>query len=128
MQRLQDYQLSLDKDLEIAAANGASDETNLIKDDLTAEDLKRVLGQLDTSNTPEFSGPAPDGFEPVSESEVPLDEKTITNEYRQIENVVFSEQNNKKPPENEKKTSQMPQNGVKRKLSFSLGNKKPSGN
>lgn len=128
VQRLQDYQLSLDKDLEIAAANGASDETDLIKDDLTAEDLKRVLGQLDTSNTPEFSGPAPDGFEPVSESEVPLDEKTITNEYRQIENVVFSEQNNKKPPENEKKTSQMPQNGVKRKLSFSLGNKKPSGN
>ena len=124
IKNLQDYQVSLDKDLEIAAQNGISDETALISDDLTGEDARRVLGQLDTSNTPEFSGPAPDGFEVILDTDTELDDQQIKDEYNQIENAVLSEQTEKK---NEKKTSQTQQNGVKKKLSFSLGNKKPAG-
>jgi len=124
VRNLQDYQVSLDKDLEVAAQNGISDETALISDELTGEDAKRVLGQLDTSNTPEFSGPAPDGFEVILDTDTELDDQQIKEEYNQIENAVLSEQSENK---NEKKTSQTQQNSVKKKLSFSLGNKKPAG-
>lgn len=122
VKELQDYQASLSRDLEVAYQNGVSEETALISDELTGEDAKRVLGQLDTSTVPEFSGPAPDGFEVVMDDNTELDEQPIKEEYRQIENVVLSEQQN-----NEKNTSQTPQNGVKRKLSFSLGSKKTTG-
>ena len=123
VKELQDYQISLDKDLEIAAQNGVSEETSLINDELTGEDAKRILGQLDTSNTPEFSGPAPDGFEVILDTDSEIDEQPIKDEYRQIENVVLSEQTQN----NEKNTSQTAQNSVKKKLSFTLGNKKPAG-
>ena len=124
--KLQDYQISLDKDIEIALQNGVSDETALIDDSLTGEDAKRILGQLDTSNTPEFSGPAPDGFEVILDTDSEESEQQIKEEYNQIENAVFSE-NGKNQVQDEKNASQTPQNSVKRKLSFSLGNKKPSG-
>ena len=120
IQDLQDYQVSLDKDIDVAVQNGISDETALISDELTGEDAKRLLGQLDTSNTPEFSGPAPDGFEVILDTDTELDDQQIKEEYNQIENKVLSEQN-------EKNTSQTSKNGVKKKLSFSLGNKKPAG-
>ena len=126
VRELQDYQVSLDKDIEVAAQNGLSDETALISDELTGEDARRLLGQLDTSNTPEFSGPAPDGFEVVLDTDEELDDKKITEEYNQIENTLLSDQI-KNQAESEKKTSQTPQNSVKKKLSFSLGNKKPVG-
>ena len=120
---LQDYQISLTHDLEIALQNGASAETSLIEDDLTGQDARRILGQLDTSTAPEFSGPAPDGFEVVLDDMPELDEKPIKEGYSQIENVVLSEQTKN----NEKNTSQSAKNSVKRKMSFSLGNRKPAG-
>ena len=126
VRHLQDYQVSLDKDLEIAQQNGISDETALISDELTGDDARRVLGQLDTSNTPEFSGPAPDGFEVILDTDPEEDDQQIKNEYNQIENKVFGD-SGKNPGENEKNASQTPKNSVKKKLSFSLGNKKPAG-
>ena len=133
IKQIQDYQLSLERDLEVAAQNGLSEETDLISDDLTGADARRLLGQLDTSNTPEYSGPAPDGFEPILDSDSDLDEQPIKEEYKHIENVVLSDNNDpiptgviKNKDESEKNTSQTPQNGVKKKLSFSLGPKKPS--
>ncbi|MDY6407716.1 MAG: hypothetical protein SPL08_03320 [Pseudomonadota bacterium] len=126
IRHLQDYQLSLDKDLEIALQNGISDETALINDELTGEDAKRLLGQLDTSNTPEFSGPAPDGFEVILDTDTEENDQQIKDEYNQIENRVLSDEN-KNSVENEKNASQTPKNSVKKKLSFSLGNKKPAG-
>jgi hypothetical protein len=128
---LQDYQLSLDKDIDIAVQNGVSEEEDLLGG-LTGADARRILGEQ-VSDTKEKLGPAPDGFEIVLDSDTDLDEDPIKDEYSQIENVVLSENpytistdviKNKK--ENEKNTSQTPQNSVKRKLSFSLGNKKPS--
>ena len=126
VQHLQDYQVSLDKDLEIAQQNGISDETALISDELTGDDARRVLGQLDTSNTPEFSGPAPDGFEVILDTDSEEDDQQIKDEYNQIENKVLGTQGKNKA-ESEKNTSQSPKNSVKKKLSFSLGNKKPTG-
>ena len=126
VRQLQDYQVSLDKDLEVALQNGLSDETALISDELTGDDARRVLGQLDTSNTTEFSGPAPDGFEVILDTDSESDDQQIKDEYSQIENKVLSD-SYKNPDENEKNTSQTPKNGVKKKLSFSLGNKKPTG-
>lgn len=126
VRRLQDYQVSLDKDLEVALQNGLSDETALISDELTGDDARRLLGQLDTSNTTEFSGPAPDGFEVILDTDSEADDQQIKDEYSQIENKVLSDQD-KNRDKNEKNTSQTPKNGVKKKLSFSLGNKKPTG-
>ncbi len=129
IKRLQNMQISLERDLEIAEQNGVSEETNLIRDNLGREDVLRALGRLDTSNQPEYLGPAPDGFEPLVDPYTELDEKPIKEEYSKIENVVLSEearhilQNAIKESENEKMSSQTPENGVKRKLSFSLGNK-----
>lgn len=123
IQTLQDYQVSLMHDVEVALQNGASAETTLIGDDLTGQDARRILGQLDTSTAPEFSGPAPDGFEVVLDELAELDEQPIKEGYSQIENVVLSEQ----AKNNEKSTSQKTQNSVKRKMSFSLGNRKPAG-
>ena len=126
VRHLQDYQVSLDKDLEVALQNGISDETALISDELTGDDARRLLGQLDTSNTPEFSGPAPDGFEVILDTDSEDDEQQIKDEYSQIENKVLGDQD-KNQNENEKNASQTPKNGVKKKLSFSLGNKKSTG-
>ena len=131
IKELHDYQISLEKSLEVATQNGLSEETDLVSDDLTADDVKKILGHLDTSNTPEFSGPAPDGFEPILDTEEDFNEQPIKEGYSQIENVVLSENKevfSKNISENEKNTSQMPQNGVKRKLSFSLGVKKATEN
>lgn len=131
IKELHDYQISLEKSLEVAAQNGLSEETDLVDDNLTADEVKKILGQLDTSNTPEFSGPAPDGFEPILDTEEEFNEQPIKDGYSQIENVVLSENKGELPKnisENEKNTSQMQQNGVKRKLSFSLGVKKATEN
>ncbi len=132
VKRLQNMQISLERDLEIAEQNGTSEETDLLRDDLSRQDIQKTLGQLDTSGTPEYLGPAPDGFEPLMDPYAELDEKPIKEEYRKIENVVLSETRQSIPQnvikeKEEKTSSQTPQNGVKRKLSFSLGNKiKPS--
>lgn len=130
---LQDYQLSLDKDIETAVQNGVSEEEDLLGG-LTGADARRILGGQ-VEDTKEELGPAPDGFEIVLDSDSDLDEEPIKDEYSQIENVVLSENPHnistgviKNKEENEKNTSQTIQNSVKKKLSFSLGNKKPSEN
>ncbi len=132
IKRLQNMQISLERDLEIAEQNSTSEETDLISEGLTRQDIQKTLGRLDTSDTHEYLGPAPDGFEPLMDPYTELDEKPIKEEYRKIENVVLSETSQNIPKniikeKEEKTSSQTPQNGVKRNLSFSLGNKtKPS--
>lgn len=133
IKQLQNYQLLLDKDIEVATQNGLDQDLDLLGG-LSIDEVKRILGQLDTSNTKEESEPAPDGFVPILDSDSDLDEEPIKDEYSQIENVVLSDDSPgvatdviKNKPETEKNTSQTSENGVKKKLSFSLGNKKPSG-
>lgn len=137
IRQLQNMQISLEKDLQIAYQNTDSEETPLTKETLNDSDIRRVLGRLDTSNQPEYLGPAPDGFEAVMDPYEEFDEQPIKEGYSQIENVVLSEEMKpaavdmiKNNTEQEKSTSQTTQNSVKRNLSFSLGNKlnKPSGN
>jgi len=130
---LQDYQLLLDKDIEVATQNGLDQDLDLLGN-LSVEDVKRILGQLDTSTEKEESEPAPDGFVPILDSDSDSDEQPIKEEYSQIENVVLSEVSDQAPDDttknsetDEKNTSQTQQNSVKKKLSFSLGNKKPAG-
>ncbi len=137
IRQLQNMQLSLEKDLQIAYQNTNSEETPLTKESLSGADVKRLLGRLDTSNQAEYLGPAPDGFETIIDPYEDLNENSIKEEYRQIENVVLladgkSQMTNivKNNTEKEKSSSQTLQNGVKGKLSFSLGNKphRPSEN
>lgn len=135
VKQLQNMQLSLERDLEIANQNLDSEETPLTRSDLNSVNVRQMLGRLDESDEPEYLGPAPDGFEPIPETVSDFDEQPIKEEYKQIENVVLSGQEQpistdvlKNKPAEEKNTSQMNQNSVKRKLSFSLGNKKPTGN
>ena len=126
VQKLQDYQLMLDKDIEVATQNGLDQDLDLLGN-LSIDEVKRILGQLDTSNAKEESEPAPDGFVPILDSDSDLDEGSIKDEYSQIENVVLSDSSQgitKNKDENEKNASQTAQNSVKKKLSFSLGNKK----
>ncbi len=63
LKKLQRIASSLESDLKIAYDNLPSELTDLISDETQASDLKAMLGAIDTSNTPELLGAAPDGFE-----------------------------------------------------------------
>lgn len=63
LKKLQRFISSLESDLKTAYDNLPSELTDLISDDTNASDLKAMLGAVDTSNTPELLGAAPDGFE-----------------------------------------------------------------
>ena len=60
---LQSALKALESDLKIAYDNLPSELTDLISDSTNVDDLKKMLGALDTSNKPELLGVAPDGFE-----------------------------------------------------------------
>lgn len=63
LKQLQTLIKSLESDLKIAYDNLPSELTDLISDSTNVNDLKQMLGAIDTSNKPELLGVAPDGFE-----------------------------------------------------------------
>lgn len=121
---------AIEHDIELAEQNCESAVTALISDDIDMDEVRRTLGTIDDSDSVEYVGPAPDGFELVDD-ETPLDENAIKKQYEKIEKVsaLGGEQvpEEEKNAENQENTSQNEQKGVQRKLSFSLKRKKPTG-
>jgi len=117
-------------DIELAEQNCESATTALISDDTDMDEVKRTLGTIDESDTVEYVGPAPDGFE-LLDDETPLDETAIKKQYEKLENMdamtgtAAKEETTTEAPAQEN-TSQNDQKGVQRKLSFSLKRKKPT--
>ena len=115
-------------EIELAEQNCESAVTALISEDMDMEEVRRTLGNIDESDTVEYVGPAPDGFELLDDNE-PLDEAAIKKQYEKLENVdALTGQENvsmqTNVPEEKNNTSQNEQKGVQRKLSFSLKKKK----
>ena len=110
---------AVEADIETAVQNCESATTALIDENINMDDVRKTLGNLDESTDPEYLGPAPDGFELIQDSDAPLDEKAVKEQYQRLEKEVLAENQ-----ETEKKTSQTTKNSVQRKLSFSLKPKK----
>ncbi|MGN0919963.1 MAG: hypothetical protein ACI4OR_04335 [Alphaproteobacteria bacterium] len=110
---------AVEADIEIAVQNCESATTALIDENINMDEVRKTLGNLDESTEPEYLGPAPDGFELIQDSDAPLDEKAVKEQYQKLEKEVLAENQ-----ETEKKTSQTSKNSVQRKLSFSLKPKK----
>lgn len=121
---------AVEHDIELAEQNCESAVTALISDDVDMEEIKRTLGTIDDSDTVEYVGPAPDGFELVDD-ESPLDENAIKKQYEKVEQMdIFGSNqtpNEEKNDQTQENTSQNAQKGVQRKLSFSLKREKPTG-
>ncbi len=133
-QALENKKQAIQHEIELAEQNCESATTTLISEDVDMDEIRKTLGFIDSSNTVEYIGPAPDGFE-LLDDEAPLDEGAIKEQYHKIENMdaltgevksPAEAQEELKEDETEKKTSQKAQKGVQRKLSFSLKPKKPT--
>ncbi len=111
--------IAVEADIETAVQNCESSTTALIDENVNMDEVRKTLGNLDESTDPEYLGPAPDGFELIQDSDEPLDEKAVKEQYQRLEKEVLAENT-----EVEKKTSQNEKNSVQRKLSFSLKPKK----
>ena len=109
---------AVEADIETAVQNCESATTALIDGNINMDDVRKTLGNLDESTEPEYLGPAPDGFELIQDSNAPLDEESVKEQYKKLEEEVLAETTP------EKKTSQKSENSVQRKLSFSLKPKK----
>ena len=119
---------AIEHDIELAEQNCESATTALISEDIDMDEVKRTLGTIDESDTVEYVGPAPDGFE-LLDDETPLDESAIKKQYEKLEKIdamTGATEPSKSPEGSEENTSQMPEKGVQRKLSFSLKRKKPT--
>ena len=114
---------AIEADIQTAVENCESDTTALIDKEMDLNKVKKALGDLDTSTEKEYLGPAPDGFELLDDK--PIDEEAVKEQYEKLEEKA---QENVQKQDisviDEKKTSQNEQNGVQRKLSFSLKPKK----
>ncbi|MBQ4472324.1 MAG: hypothetical protein II942_03690 [Alphaproteobacteria bacterium] len=131
MDALQKRKEAVQHEIELAEQNCESNVTALISEDTDMDEIKRTLGAIDSSDTVEYIGPAPDGFE-LLDDDAPLDEGAIKQEYEKLENkdVLTGKEAEEKVPESEpvkENTSQTPEKGVQRKMSFSLKKKKPEG-
>ncbi len=114
---------AIESDIQTAVENCESDTTALIEAGMDMDKVKKALGDLDESQEKEYLGPAPDGFELLDDK--PIDEKAVKEQYEQLEEKVQKNTENEDiSVVEEKKTSQNEQNGVQRKLSFSLKPKK----
>ncbi len=114
---------AIEADIQTAVENCESDTTALIEEGTDLNKVKKALGDLDTSTEKEYLGPAPDGFELLDDR--PIDEEAVKEQYKQLEeNAQKNTQKQDISVIDEKKTSQNEQNGVQRKLSFSLKPKK----
>ena len=110
---------AVEADIETAVQNCESATTALIDENVNMDEVRKTLGNLDESSDPEYLGPAPDGFELIQDTDEPLDEKAVKEQYQKLEEEVLA-----KNSDSEKKTSQNVKNSVQRKLSFSLKPKK----
>ena len=121
---------AIEQDIALAEQNCESATTALISEDMDMDEVKRTLGTIDDSDTVEYVGPAPDGFELIDD-ETPLDETAIKKQYEKLENMDAltgdKTEQSSESNEAEENTSQTQQKGVQRKLSFSLKRKKPAG-
>ncbi|MBR5130442.1 MAG: hypothetical protein IKV03_04380 [Alphaproteobacteria bacterium] len=115
-----------------------SDYIPLVREDLSVDDLKNCLGGMDLTGEKEYLGPAPDGFEMIDDPYENMNEDDLKKEYEKIETegvmssntiesgisassiTMSSHENSENTVKN---TSQTPQNGVQRKMSFSFGAK-----
>jgi hypothetical protein len=114
---------AVEADIQTAVENCESSTTALIEEGMDLNKVKKALGDLDTSTEKEYLGPAPDGFELLDDK--PIDEEAVKEQYKQLE--ADAQKNIQKQDisvNNQKNTSQSEQNGVQRKLSFSLKPKK----
>lgn len=114
-----------------------SDYIPLVREDLSVDDLKKRLGGMDLSEEKEYLGPAPDGFEMIDDPYENMNEDDLKKEYEKIEaegnlaadnqegglSVPPPQMSQEKPITDVKNTSQTPQNGVQRKMSFTFGTK-----
>lgn len=121
---------AIEHDIELAEQNCESATTALISDETDMDEVRRTLGAIDTSDTVEYVGPAPDGFE-LLDDEAPLDESVIKQQYEKLEKInALTGQTDQKANENkiiQENTSQNEEKGVQqRKLSFSLKRTKPT--
>ncbi len=121
---------AIQHDIELAEQNCESAQTALISEDMDMDEVKRTLGAIDESDTVEYVGPAPDGFE-LLDDETPLDETAIKKQYEKLENMdamtgTVAKENEPEPEAPQENASQNEQKGVQRKLSFSLKRKKPT--
>ena len=113
-----------------------SDYLPLVREDLSVDELKKRLGGMDLSNEKEYLGPAPDGFEIIDDPYENMNDDDLKKEYEKIEaggslssitqesgGIVASSTSGSQenPVPSIKNTSQMPQNGVQRKMSFTFG-------
>ena len=128
-QAFENKKQAIQHDIELAEQNCESATTALISEDVDMDEVKRTLGTIDTSDTVEYVGPAPDGFELLDDS-TPLDENAIKQQYEKLENVdALTGQKEEVPAQSDEQkenASQNEQKGVQRKLSFSLKKKKPT--
>lgn len=114
---------AIEADIQTAVENCESNTTALIEEGMDLNKVKKALGDLDESTEKEYLGPAPDGFELLDDK--PIDEEAVKEQYEQLEEKTQKEVEEKDiSVVDEKKTSQNEQNGVQRKLSFSLKPKK----
>jgi hypothetical protein len=113
---------AIDSDIQMAVENCESDTTALIDEGMDINRVKKALGNLDTSTEVEYAGPAPDGFELMDDE--PIDEEAVKKQYEKLEKQSQHNENTDISVSDEKNTSQNNQNGVQRKLSFSLKPKK----
>ena len=116
---------AIKSDITMAEENCESSVTGLISDNVDMNSVRDALGAIDESDTVEYIGPPPEGFEMLDMS-MPLNESAIKAEYAKIENKNVEEELGTSDDDNEK-TSQSAKKGVKKKLSFSLKNKKSTG-
>ncbi len=126
---LQNTQLYLEQEIASAEENCESDITPLIADSIGREDLKKALGVIDTTQTKEYLGPAPDGFEEVADPyETARQDRQLQQEYSTLEKQPSFDQYalEEEIPEKTKSqplvknTSQTGENSVKKKMSFSF--------
>ena len=117
---------AIEADIETAVQNCESATTALIDENINMDDVRKTLGDLDENPEPEYLGPAPDGFELIDNTDAPLDENALKEQYQKLEKEVLAENENTSTENtsSEKKTSQTNKNSVQRKLSFSLKPKK----
>lgn len=130
---LQNQLIALEKESKDAHDRIAADLSPLPREGLSADDVRKALGQMDLSGEKEYLGPAPDGFEMLEDPYQNLDEAAVKKEYAKIEAQAdlspaepvkpVEPSDLKKPMVSIKSASQTPQNGVQRKMSFSFGKK-----
>jgi len=135
IKRLKDTEVVLKSELDFSKDLFNPNPAPLIDQNMSADDARQALGNLDTSTYKEYLGPAPDGFEmlddPYETESGELDEDKIKSDYEKIEDgadVQLPEIADRVEPiiqknasQDEKNLANSPKKGVEKKMSISLG-------